>query len=130
MTSFLTNLVQSIFIPGPTPTLLVATNATFACLQVLLFVLLVSTYSYHFLILSILSASLWSSINWFVNELKAAQSDEAQKKMNDGSFSKLNDEPIKHGSEKPSAISYSNDKEITNKGSITRDFTSCREEKK
>ncbi|SZE99595.1 unnamed protein product [Blumeria hordei] len=130
MSSFLTNLVQSIFIPGPTPTLLVATNATFACLQVLLFVLLISTYSYHFLILSILSASLWSSINWFVNELKAVQADETQKKMNDSSSSKLDADPMKHGCEKSSAISYSNDKEVTNKGSVSRDFTSLREEKK
>ncbi|RMZ82330.1 hypothetical protein DV738_g1745, partial [Chaetothyriales sp. CBS 135597] len=64
MSDFLISLWESVFTPGPTPTLLRATNATFASLQVLLLVLLVSTYSYHFLILSFLSGGLWWAINW------------------------------------------------------------------
>lgn len=80
MASFLTELFQSIFTPGPTPTLLVATNVAFACLQTVLLLLLVATYSIHFAILSFLSAGLWWAINWFVSELKAAQAVEDEKK--------------------------------------------------
>lgn len=80
MASFLTELFQSIFTPGPTPTLLVATNVAFACLQAVLLLLLIGTYSIHFAILSFLSAGLWWAINWFVSELKAAQAVEDEKK--------------------------------------------------
>lgn len=73
MSSFIVDLWESIFVPGPTPTILRATNATFAALQVTLLALLVSTYSIHFVILSILSAGLWWSINWFAAELAAAK---------------------------------------------------------
>jgi hypothetical protein len=83
MSNFLTNLFESIFTPGPTPTLLVATNAAFACLQLTLLLLLIATYSIHFLILSCLSAGLWWSINWFVAELRAAQAAEDEKKRLD-----------------------------------------------
>lgn len=76
MTRFLEDLWKSIFTPGPTPTLLTATNATFAALQVLLFILLLATYSVHFAVLSLLSAGLWWSINWFATELQAAKTKE------------------------------------------------------
>lgn len=80
MSAFLTDLFQSIFTPGPTSTLLVATNISFACLQLVLLLLLIATYSIHFLILSFLSAGLWWAINWFVTELNAAQALEEEKK--------------------------------------------------
>lgn len=73
MSSFVVELWESIFVPGPTPTILRATNASFAALQVTLLALLVATYSYHFAILSVLSAGLWWSINWFATELAAAK---------------------------------------------------------
>ena len=78
MADFLSNLWSSIFTPGPTPTLLVATNVTFALLQVVLLGLLITTYSIHFLILSVLCGGLWYSINWFAMELAAAQAKEEQ----------------------------------------------------
>lgn len=78
--SFFEKLWQSIFTPGPTPTLLVATNATFAALQLLLFALLLATYSVHFVILSGLSAGLWWAINWFAGEMRAAQAKEEEAK--------------------------------------------------
>ncbi|RMZ89500.1 hypothetical protein DV736_g3278, partial [Chaetothyriales sp. CBS 134916] len=78
MSDFLISLWESVFTPGPTPTLLRATNATFSSLQVLLFVLLLSTHSYHFLILSILSGGLWWAINWFSAEVLAAKEQEAK----------------------------------------------------
>ena len=84
MADFMTNLFNSIFTPGPTPTLLVATNVSFAALQLILFLLLVSTYSIHFLVLSFLSAGLWGSINWFVAELKLEAEKERARKEKEG----------------------------------------------
>ncbi|KAH6873054.1 ER protein Pkr1-domain-containing protein [Alternaria rosae] len=80
MAAFFEQLWESIFIAGPTPTLLIATNASFAALQVLLFVMLIATYSIHFVILSLLCGGLWWSINWFATELKAAQAKEEEAK--------------------------------------------------
>lgn len=76
MADFLTNLWDSIFTPGATPTLLLATNFAFAALQLTLLALLIATYSLHFAILSVLCGSLWAAINWFVAELKAVQQEE------------------------------------------------------
>ena len=76
MTTFLIDLISSIFTPGPSPSIIVATNASFAALQVVLLVLLILTYSIHFIILSFLCAGLWWAINWFVTELEAANKKE------------------------------------------------------
>lgn len=76
MATFLTDLISSIFTPGPTPSIIIATNASFAALQVVLLVLLVLTYSVHFIVLSFLCAGLWWAINWFVTELEAANQKE------------------------------------------------------
>lgn len=84
MAGFFKNLFEAIFTPGPTPTLIVATNVSFAALQALLLALLVATYSIHFIILSFLCAALWLAINWFVTELAAAKEKEARaKKLKD-----------------------------------------------
>ena len=80
MATFLANLFESVFTPGPTPTLIVATNVSFAALQLCLLVLLILTYSVHFAILSFLSAGLWWAINWFVTELQAANQKEKEAK--------------------------------------------------
>merc|ERR1711977_708041 len=45
-----------------------------------LVLLLIATFSIHFVILSLLSAGLWWSINWFVSELRTAQAAEDEKK--------------------------------------------------
>jgi hypothetical protein len=79
MASFFEALWESIFTPGPTPTLLVATNVTFAALQVVLAVLLFATYSVHFMVLSVLCGGLWAAINWFARELKEHQLQEEEK---------------------------------------------------
>ena len=73
MATFLESLWTSIFTPGPTPTLLLATNITFFSLQILFFALLLATHSMHFVALSILSAGLWWGINWFAAELQRAK---------------------------------------------------------
>lgn len=71
MSQFFKDLWESIFTPGPTPSLLLATNVTFAALQVVLASLLLATHSIHFVILSVLCGSLWYAINWFARELHA-----------------------------------------------------------
>ncbi|OQD68618.1 hypothetical protein PENDEC_c033G01854 [Penicillium decumbens] len=82
MASFVEELWSSVFTPGPTPTLLIATNVSFAALQLVLFILLLATYSLHFVALSVISAGLWYSINWFAQEVRAAQlAQEAEKKQ-------------------------------------------------
>jgi hypothetical protein len=73
MASFMQDLWSSVFTPGPTPTLLIATNISFAALQVVLLALLVATSSIHFVILSAISAGLWWAINWFAAEVRAVQ---------------------------------------------------------
>lgn len=78
MAGFLSELFNSIFTPGPTPSIIIATNASFAALQLVLLSLLILTYSIHFAILSVLSAGLWWAINWFVTELEAANQKEKE----------------------------------------------------
>lgn len=80
LSTFFEDLWESIFTPGPTPSLLIATNVTFASLQVVLFALLLATYSIHFVILSCLSAGLWWAINWFARELQASHDLELKEK--------------------------------------------------
>ncbi|KAI9642211.1 SMK killer toxin resistance protein [Ciborinia camelliae] len=82
---FFVSLWESIFTPGPTPVLLVATNVTFAALQIVFFLLLVATYSIHFVILSFLCGGLWWAINWFAAELQSVkEEEEARKKREAG----------------------------------------------
>lgn len=79
MADFLPNLWESVFVSGPTPTLLLATNATFALLQVTLALLLAATYSIHFAVLSVICGGLWWSINWFASEVAAVRAEEEAK---------------------------------------------------
>ncbi|QSZ29933.1 hypothetical protein DSL72_004451 [Monilinia vaccinii-corymbosi] len=81
---FFVSLWESIFTPGPTPVLLVATNVTFAALQLVFFLLLVATYSIHFVILSFLCGGLWWAINWFAAELKRVKEEEEARKKTAG----------------------------------------------
>ncbi|KAI9683997.1 MAG: hypothetical protein M1822_005824 [Bathelium mastoideum] len=78
--NFLVALWSSVFTPGPTPPLLLATNVTFGALQVVLLALLIATYSVHFFALSLISGALWWSINWFARELQANQEAERELK--------------------------------------------------
>jgi len=81
MASFLEDLWGSIFTPGPTPPLLVATNAAFAALQLVLLTLLIITYSIHFLMLLLISGGLWWAINWFAKEVQIAQARDGEEKQ-------------------------------------------------
>ena len=78
MSQFFTQLFESIFTPGPTPSLVLATNVSFAALQLLLAVLFIATYSVHFAVLSFLCGGLWWAINWFANEVTAAKAKEEE----------------------------------------------------
>ncbi|KAF1811314.1 Pkr1-domain-containing protein [Eremomyces bilateralis CBS 781.70] len=80
MAEFMENLWNSIFTPGPTPSLLIATNVTFATLQTLLLVLLIATRSWHFVALSTISGGLWWAINWFARELAVERAKEEEQK--------------------------------------------------
>ena len=80
MANFMEELWSSIFTPGATPTLLVATNVTFGALLALLIALLVATRSVHFLVLTVLSSGLWWAINWFAREVRLAQESEGNTK--------------------------------------------------
>ncbi|RSL70648.1 hypothetical protein CEP53_001786 [Fusarium sp. AF-6] len=79
MSSFFVELWEGIFTPGPTPTLLKAANGSFAALQLVLLLLLAATYNVHCLVLSILCAGLWWSVNWFAAELAVAQREQREK---------------------------------------------------
>ena len=78
--NFLVALWSSVFTPGPTPPLLLATNVTFGALQFILFALLLATYSVHFFALSLISGALWWSINWFASELRASEAADRESK--------------------------------------------------
>ncbi|CAL5874982.1 uncharacterized protein PFLUO_LOCUS9285 [Penicillium psychrofluorescens] len=106
MASFMQDLWSSVFTPGPTPTLLIATNVSFAALQVVLLVLLVATTSIHFVILSIISAGLWWAINWFAAEVRAvqlAQQKEASDARGDNPDSETETESVTAG-RKPKSV--------------------------
>ncbi|KAK6355169.1 SMK killer toxin resistance protein [Orbilia brochopaga] len=76
--SYPSDLFRAIFTPGAPPALLLATNVSFACLQLTLLVLLFATASFHFFFLSLLCAGVWGGINWFVREVNALQRIERQ----------------------------------------------------
>lgn len=78
MADFLGSVWESIFTPGPTPPLLLATNVAFFSLQLVLALLLFFTYSIHFLVLSALCGGLWWSINWFAGEVMIVQKEKEE----------------------------------------------------
>ncbi|KAF2996555.1 hypothetical protein G7054_g13688 [Neopestalotiopsis clavispora] len=90
MATFFEEMWNSIFTPGTTPTLLIATNVTFAALQLVLFGLLLATYSIHFVVLSFISGGLWAAINWFATELKKEQAKEADRKAQEEAMARQN----------------------------------------
>ena len=71
--SFLTSLWTSVFEPGTNQALIIATHASFACLQSTLAALLIATRSWHFVFLSLLCGGLWAAITWFVREVERVQ---------------------------------------------------------
>ncbi|KAL2756237.1 hypothetical protein ACRALDRAFT_1063770 [Sodiomyces alcalophilus JCM 7366] len=81
MATFIEALWDAIFTPGPAPIILRAANATFLALQVVLLVLLITTHSIHFVVLSCLCAGLWRAINWFAAEVRLVQQREREEEQ-------------------------------------------------
>ncbi|RVD87815.1 uncharacterized protein DFL_002024 [Arthrobotrys flagrans] len=76
--SYPSDLFRAIFTPGAPPALLLATNVSFACLQLTLLFMLFLTGSFHFFFLSIMCVGVWGGINWFVREVEALRKVEEQ----------------------------------------------------
>lgn len=68
--SFIVELWNSVFTPGLTPTLVLATHITFAFLLLTLSVFVFLTRSIHLVNLLVISILLWVTLTWFINELK------------------------------------------------------------
>lgn len=69
--SFFVELWNSIFTPGTTPQLVIATHASFIALFITLgWLIFVTKGNIHFIALLVIAVLLWISIIWFINELK------------------------------------------------------------
>uniref|UniRef100_A0A060SYB7 ARAD1A19690p n=1 Tax=Blastobotrys adeninivorans TaxID=409370 RepID=A0A060SYB7_BLAAD len=79
MIQFVTDLWTSILTPGTTPTLVKATHASFAALVLLLLAMLAATWSYHFIIMTLLALGVWGGITWFINEIEQIKLAEQEK---------------------------------------------------
>ncbi|GMG20978.1 unnamed protein product [Ambrosiozyma monospora] len=70
MSSFFVELWESVFQPGTTPALIIATHASFAALLISLLALIFLSGSIHFINLFVIAALLWASVTWFICELQ------------------------------------------------------------
>lgn len=77
--SFIVELWNSVFTPGLTPTLIIATHATFALLVLTLSVFVFLTKSIHLVNLLVISILLWATLTWFINELNKENEKEKEK---------------------------------------------------
>lgn len=69
--SFFVELWNSIFTPGTTPQLIIATHASFIALfATLAWLIFVTKGNIHFIALLLIAVLLWLSIIWFIHELK------------------------------------------------------------
>ncbi|ODQ50990.1 Pkr1-domain-containing protein [Saitoella complicata NRRL Y-17804] len=84
MTAFIVSLWDSIFTPGPTPTLVIATNASFIALISLLTVLAFMTRNIHVFALLAVAIGLCVSVQWFLKELAAVKEEEEKKSKEGG----------------------------------------------
>lgn len=91
MPSFFEELWQSVFTPGPTPVLMIATNVTFAATLPFLIYMAISNANIHYGFMSLIAGGLWISINWFVKELKVAEAQ--MEKEKERKEDKENEEP-------------------------------------
>ncbi|QLQ78094.1 hypothetical protein HG537_0A03410 [Torulaspora globosa] len=72
MTSFFVALWESIFQPGTTPQLVVATHVSFiALLTTLVWQIYATNGNFHFYALFFIALCLWVSVMWFIRELKS-----------------------------------------------------------
>ncbi|CUS22872.1 LAQU0S07e02036g1_1 [Lachancea quebecensis] len=73
MANFFEELWKSIFTPGASPQLIIATHVSFFLLTSCLGWLIYWTKNIHFIMLLIISTLLWITVTWFISELKLAQ---------------------------------------------------------
>ena len=124
MANFMVSLWESVFTPGPTPTLLLATNFAFGALQLVLLSLLVATYSIHFVVLSILCGGLWFGINWFTAELARAKAGEAgaegeEKREGEGIAGASSSDRKRERQKSPESVGSDTETEMESEGQTT-----------
>ncbi|EDO14815.1 hypothetical protein Kpol_339p2 [Vanderwaltozyma polyspora DSM 70294] len=74
MSNFFVQLWESIFSPGTTPQLIIATHASFFALLLTLASLIYTTGgNIHFIIMFALASVLWLTVIWFIYELQSVQ---------------------------------------------------------
>ncbi|KAG0670784.1 SMK killer toxin resistance protein [Maudiozyma exigua] len=74
MASFITGLWESVFQPGTSPQLILATHLSFSALLITLaWLIFVTSGNIHFIMLFIIATLLWITVIWFISELKSAQ---------------------------------------------------------
>ncbi|CAI1639112.1 hypothetical protein SEUBUCD646_0M02610 [Saccharomyces eubayanus] len=87
MASFFVKLWESVFEPGTTPQLVIATHASFVALLLTLMWLIYATHgNIHFYVLFGISLLLWITVIWFISELslvKLKDNDELDKVANE-----------------------------------------------
>ncbi|CCK70486.1 Pkr1p KNAG_0E02250 [Huiozyma naganishii CBS 8797] len=73
MASFFVQLWDSIFQPGTTPQLVIATHASFTALLLTLgWLIYVTQGNIHFIMLALIASLLWAAVGWFIVELSRA----------------------------------------------------------
>ena len=70
MTNFVVALWESIFQPGTSPQLIIATHISFALLLCVLGSQIYLTKNIHFIALTIIATLLWITVTWFIYELQ------------------------------------------------------------
>lgn len=78
---FLGDLWRSIFEPGSSPAVVIATNASFFLLVATLILMLFLTHSIHFAFLLVLSVALWITTAWFIDEYNKYLEQEKKNKL-------------------------------------------------
>ncbi|SCU96959.1 LAME_0F18030g1_1 [Lachancea meyersii CBS 8951] len=73
MANFAEELWNSIFTPGTSPQLVIATHISFVLLACCLVWLIYSTRSVHFVALLVIAVLLWATVTWFIAELQHAK---------------------------------------------------------
>ena len=99
MASFVTGLWESVFQPGVSPQLILATHISFtALLATLGWLIFVTHGNIHFIALFIIASLLWITVIWFIAELKSA------KLLSNEELDKKTEEPAQQQEqEKPAA---------------------------
>lgn len=74
MASFITGLWESVFQPGTSPQLILATHLSFTALLITLaWLIFVTSGNIHFIMLFVIATLLWITVIWFISELKSAK---------------------------------------------------------